>query len=177
MSYLPKLFTTGAIRETPRRIIERIADEVALPHPGPVTLVEAGAGMGEITEAILQKKGAADRLAYYAFEIDEEACAHLREQHPQVKVLGDSVFDFEQSIPEGVEVDYFISSIPLSFYKNDVIEPFLEKVKSRLKQGGKLVILFSAAWLLPVFKKHLPELKFEAFLTFPPYFLVVWEKT
>jgi phospholipid N-methyltransferase len=172
MSYLPKLFSTGAIRETPKKVLERIADEIT-PTPGAV-VIEFGAGMGEITDPVLQKLGT-DRLQYYAFEIDEESCSQLKEKFPEITVVSESALDFGQYIPAGTRADYIISSMPLSFFKNELLEPFLEAVKKRLKPDGKLIIIFSAAWLLRVCKKHFPTLRTQAFLTFPPYFMSVYE--
>ncbi|MDX5420952.1 MAG: methyltransferase domain-containing protein [Hymenobacteraceae bacterium] len=174
MNYLPKLFKTGAIRETPRRIIARIADEVSF-SPGPATVVELGAGLGEITKPVINKAKDKDKLSYFAFEIDEESCQHLRRHFPQVQVISESAFEFEENIPASADIDYFISSIPLSFYKKEMIEDFLEKAKARLKPDGKLIVLFSALWLIPIFKKHLPGMKLESFFTFPPYFVVVYK--
>lgn len=174
MNYLPKLFSTGAIRETPKKVLERITDEISPVTTHSPMIIEFGAGMGEITEPVLQKLGAATP-EYYAFEIDEESCSVLQEKLPQVRVLSQSALDFEQYIPQGVQADYIISSMPLSFFKNDVLEPFLERVKSRLRPDGKFLLIFSAAWMLPVYKKHFPELKTQAFLTFPPYFMSVYE--
>jgi phospholipid N-methyltransferase len=175
MNYLPKLFSTGAIRETPKKVLERIADEISPTTGHTPMVIEFGAGMGEITEPVLQKLAAAQGLDYYAFEIDEEPCAALKEKLPQVKVVQQSALDFEQFIPTGVQADYIISSMPLSFFKSDVLEPFLERVKARLKPDGKFILIFSAAWMLPVYKKHFPTLKTQAFLTFPPYFMSVFE--
>ena len=175
MNYLPKLFSTGAIRETPKKVLERIADEITPVSGHPPMIIEFGAGMGEITEPVLQKLGAREGLAYYAFEIDEEPCAALKEKLPAVRVIQQSALDFEQFIAPGAQADYIISSMPLSFFKSDVLEPFLEAVKKRLRPEGKFILIFSAAWMLPVYKKHFPSLKTQAFLTFPPYFMSVYE--
>ena len=171
MNYLAKILTSGAIRETPKRVIEAIANEVTITDQ--TIILEAGAGQGEITQAILDKNKDATDLTYYAFEIDEESCQHLSHNFPDIILKQNSVFDFEQYIPEEQQLDYFISSIPLSFYKNEVLDTFLEKVETRLKPGGKLIIIFTAAWLLPLFKKHFPHLISQTFLTFPPYFMIV----
>lgn len=173
MSYLPKLFSTGAIRKTPDRIIEKMASEVETLPPG-ATIIEAGAGMGEITEAVLRLADGKSLPDYYAYEIDPESCAHLKSRFPNIRVLQDSIFDFEKHLPPGASLDYFISSIPFSFYKNDLISAFLENVKLRLNDNGKVILLFTAAWLMPVFKKAFPHSQTEAFLTFPPYFLIVY---
>jgi|GEM_PF-1971382 len=172
MSYLPKLFSTGAIRKTPERIIHKIANEVE-GKDRVTTIVEAGVGMGEITEAVIARL-TSNNFHYYAFEIDEDSCEHLHQKFPQVNVVKESVFQFDDLLPPSEEIDYFISSIPFSFYKNDIIEAFLEKVKLHMKEDGKVIVLFTAAWLMPLFKKHFPGLQTEAFLTFPPYFLIVY---
>ncbi|MGI8599676.1 MAG: hypothetical protein ACR2KB_10500 [Chitinophagaceae bacterium] len=173
MSYLPKLFSTGAIRKTPDRVINKIADEVDFFNKE-TSIVEAGAGLGEITNAIQQKNISGKKLNYYAFEIDEDSCDHLKENFPSLTVLKESIFNFEDFLPPSGKLDYFISSIPLSFYKNDLITDFLEKVKLHLKDDGKIIILFTAAWLMPVLKKALPNSQTEGFLTFPPYFIIIY---
>jgi phospholipid N-methyltransferase len=173
MSYLPKLFSTGAIRKTPDRVITKIAEEVEIIEEE-TNIIEAGAGLGEITNVIQQNNTSGKKLNYYAFEIDEDSCHYLKENFPSITVLKESIFKFEDFIPPSQKLDYFISSIPLSFYKNDLITEFLQNVKLHLKDGGKIIILFTAAWLMPVLKKALPDAVSEGFLTFPPYFIIVY---
>ena len=174
MNYLAKLLTSGAIRETPKKVIECVADEIRFTEG--VVIMEAGAGQGEITKAILDRKQEASSFTYYAFEIDEESCQHLTETFPEITLMQQSVFDFEQHIPQHQQLDYFVSSIPLSFYKRETIEAFLEKVKQHLKPSGKVIIVFTAAWLMPLFKKEFPNLISQTFLSFPPYFMIVANK-
>jgi phospholipid N-methyltransferase len=175
MNYLAKLLTSGAIRETPKKVIECVADEIRFTEG--IVIMEAGAGQGEITKAILDRKQDTGTFTYYAFEIDDEACQYLSETFPQITLVQQSIFDFEQFLPDGQQqLDYFVSSIPLSFYKREGIEAFLEKVKQHLKPGGKAIIVFTAAWLMPLFKKQFPNLTSQTFLSFPPYFMIVAEK-
>lgn len=174
MNYLAKLLTSGAIRETPKKVIECVADEIQFTNS--TVIMEAGAGQGEITQAILDRKTNTTPLTYYAFEIDEEYSKHLSEAFPHITLIQQSIFDFEQYIPAAQQLDYFISSIPLSFYKRETIETFLVKVKSHLKPNGKVIIIFTAAWLMPVFRKQFPHLNSQTFFSFPPYFMIVAEK-
>lgn len=174
MNYLAKLLTSGAIRETPRKVIECVADEIHFSTG--ITIMEAGAGQGEITQAILERQQPNTPFTYYAFEIDEESCQHLSETYPQITLVQQSVFDFEQHLPAGQQFDYFVSSIPLSFYKRETIDAFLENVKQHLKPGGKVIIVFTAAWLMPLFKKQFPNLNSQTFFSFPPYFMIVATK-
>lgn len=171
MNYLAKLLTSGAIRETPKKVIESVAEEIQFTEG--VVIMEAGVGQGEITRAILERKQGIDSFTYYAFEIDEESCQHLIETFPDITVVQQSVFDFEQFLPKDQQLDYFVSSIPLSFYKRETIEAFLGKVKQYLKPMGKIIIIYTAAWLMPVFKKQFPHLTSQTFFSFPPYFMVV----
>lgn len=174
MNYLAKLLTSGAIRETPKKVIECVADEIHF--SAGITIMEAGAGQGEITQAILERHKQNIPFTYYAFEIDEEACQHLSASFPQITLVQQSVFDFEQHLPNNQQLDYFVSSIPLSFYKREAIETFLEKVKHHLKPSGKVIIVFTAAWLMPLFKKQFSKLSSQAFFSLPPYFMIVAEK-
>jgi len=174
MNYLAKLLTSGAIRETPKKVIECVADEIQ--SADGLLIMEAGAGQGEITQAILNRQKHDHSFNYFAFEIDDEACQHLSQLFPQINVIKQSVFDFEQHLPAGQQLDYFVSSIPLSFYKKETIEAFLQKVKQYLKPGGKVIIVFTAAWLMSLFKKQFPNLISQTFFSFPPYFMIVAEK-
>ena len=174
MSYLPKLFSTGAIRKTPDKVISKIAEEIEIEQDETI-IIEAGAGLGEITNAVQQRNISGKNLNYFAFEIDEESCNYLKDNFLNIKVFGNSVFNFEDVLPPSLKVDYFISSILLSFYKDDLINEFLEKIKLHLKDEGKIIILFTAAWLMPVLKKALPNSHTEGFLTFPPYFVIVYK--
>jgi len=173
MSYLKKIFSTGAIRKTPERIINRIADKVKF-FDG-VAIVEAGAGQGEITAALVTRNNGRD-MQYYAFEIDMQFCRSLVSAFPEITVLNTDVLKFEKELPNNQAIDYFISSIPLSFFKSEEIEVFCLNVSQSLKKGGSFIILFTAFWLIPILKRTLPEIKIESYFTFPPYFIGIYTK-
>lgn len=167
MNYFSKLFSTGAIRETPQKVIETLLKQVGN-HPVK-TVIEIGVGKGELTAALL--KNNLSFSDYYAFEIDDEACAHLHASFPQLTIKKTNAFDFANHLPPNQTVDLFISSIPLSFYPKMKIQSLLQTVKASLTEKGNVVIVFSAFWLIPVLKKQLPGGKLNTFFTFPPYFL------
>jgi phospholipid N-methyltransferase len=174
MNYLKKLFTTGAVRKTPRRVLNSIAREIA-PFKEGTLIIEAGVGLGEITGIVLKYKKEDAWIHYFAFEIDEAACIKLRQSMPQLQVVNESAFHFEQAIPPAAKIDYFISSIPLSFYTHEVLKKFISAIKSHMKQNGKVIIVFSAPWLIPFLGKQLPGLKVKPFFTFPLYFVGVYK--
>jgi phospholipid N-methyltransferase len=171
MNYLKKIISTGAVRKTPQRIIDKISQEVTQREN--TSIIEVGAGQGEITKALLNGAGKAD---YFAFEIDHDFYVKLRTAFPNIHVLKHDAFKFHevQGIP--ASVDYFVSSIPLSFYKQSEIETFCNHIKKHVKGGGKIIILFTAFWLIAPLKKALPGSRIEPFATLPPYFLAVYEK-
>lgn len=174
MNYLLKLYKTGAVRKTPDNIVNRIVSELHT-NESKVNIIELGAGKGEITSQVLQKLGQNKALDYYAFEIDEDACTYLKLEFPQVKISNQSAFDIAHETPQNFKADFIISSIPLSFYKKEKIKELLMGLERKLKERGKIIILFSAVWLIPTLKKQLRG-RLISFLTFPPYFLFVYTK-
>jgi phospholipid N-methyltransferase len=173
MNYFFKLFSTGAIRKTPKKVLDVIIAEINV-SPG-INIIEAGAGYGEITSGVIYKTGPQQTLNYYAFEIDEHACHRLVETFSNVHVHNTSALNFADTISTSIKADYFISSIPLSFYRHGVLKKFFDAVKGRMKQKGKIIIVFSAPWLIPFLRKQLPGLKVEVFFTFPLYFVGIYK--
>jgi phospholipid N-methyltransferase len=174
MNYLLKLYKTGAVRKTPDKIIDRITGELYSTE-NKVNIIELGAGRGEITSRVLQKLSNNKTLDYYAFEIDEEACTYLKLEFPQLKISNKSAFDIAHETPQNFKADFIISSIPLSFYKKEKIKELLMGLERKLKEHGKIIILFSAFWLIPLLKKQMNG-RVVSFPTFPPYFLFVYTK-
>jgi phospholipid N-methyltransferase len=171
MNYLTKLFRTGAVRKTPQRIISRIVSEVRQ-HTNP-TIIEIGAGQGEITKELVKKTGTSN---YFAFEIDIEFSTRLQSAFPGIHVLQHDALKFKEASGVPAAIDYFISSIPMSFYKQKDVEALCGQIRQQLKKGGKIIILFTAFWLIPVLKRALPGIDIEPFASIPPYFLAVYKK-
>lgn len=171
MNYVLKLFSTGAVRQTPERIIKRITEEV---DSSKRNFVELGSGKGEITASIIKKLPRNAKINYYAFEIEESFNTDLKEQFPKINVINESAFSFNDKIPSDIKIDYFLCSMPLSFYSNEEIQSLLESMKNRLSNGGKIIILFHAAWLKKLLKSCLPGAESYSYLSFPPYFLIIY---
>ncbi|MEJ7911840.1 MAG: rRNA adenine N-6-methyltransferase family protein, partial [Chitinophagaceae bacterium] len=109
MNYLKKIFSTGAVRKTPHSVISKI---VSLIKTGKkLSVVELGAGKGEITRAVINKIGTP--RSYLAFEIDVNYCARLSAEFAQINVIEKDAFLFQEDTQQQ---DLIISSIPLSFY-------------------------------------------------------------
>lgn len=174
MKYISRIFRTGAVRETPEKIIKKILSEID--KQGSVNIIEFGAGHGEITHPLAEQITKRPGIAYYAFEIDQNFSRLLQTSLPDVKVVSEDAFDFERTIPPGFKADYIISSLPLSFYPKPNLSRFLQSMLERLNTHGKIIILFHAFWLIPIFRKQLKSIRIHRFNTFPPYFLLVFAK-
>ena len=166
MNYLKKIFSTGAIRKTPSRILKKITSLIQTDKP--LSIMELGAGQGEITSAVINKIPAPK--TYLAFEIDKNYYQKLSVDFPQIKVMPYDAFAFNSHL-NGTKADLIISSIPLSFYKKEKIEKLLEAIQDALQPGGSFIIIFHAFWLLPMLRKKFPGNKVEVFVTLPVYFL------
>jgi len=174
MKYISSIFSTGAVRKTPKRIIKKILSEID--GDGGNGIIEFGSGKGEITAQLRQRsEGKMAKPPYYAFEIDERFAKELQSRLPDVDVISGDAFSFEHLIPDSFRPDYIISSIPLSFYPLTKRIEFIGRLKQRLNQNGKLIVLYHAFWLNSTFNKVIPGFKVRSFATIPPYFLMVYE--
>lgn len=172
MKYISRIFKTGAVRETPDKIIYKILSEVELRDT--VHILEFGAGKGEITQPLAEHTTNKQKIIYYAFEIDKNFSRLLQSLLPNIHVVSEDAFNFEKSVPSNFKADYIISSLPLSFYPKANLIHFLKSIRQRLNKNGKVIILFHAFWLIPFFKKQFKSCRIHRFNTFPPYFLLVF---
>jgi phospholipid N-methyltransferase len=174
MKYISRIFKTGAVRKTPSRVIRAILSEVkSADH---VHIIEFGAGQGEITKPLAEEIASRKDPVYFAFELDKNFSSLLKQDLQNVTVLAEDAFAYEDFIPDHFKADVIISSLPLSFYPRESLHQFLESLQLRLRQNGKLIILFHAFWLIPMFKRVFKAPGIRRFATFPPYFLLVFEK-
>jgi phospholipid N-methyltransferase len=171
MNYFSKLFSTGAIRETPKKVVGILLQQAGTSQID--TIVEVGAGKGELTQVLLKNNLP---LHYYAFEIDETACKSLKAKFPEIILRRQDAFDFNNQIAHNEKVGLFLSSIPLSFYSKSKINQLLTQAKNTLETDGKIIIIFSAFWLIPILKRQLLGGRLYSFFTFPPYFLLTYQK-
>jgi len=171
MKYLSRILRTGAVRKTPEKIIQQILTEINL--GGDMHILEFGAGNGEITQPLSQSL-IQHKMSYYAFEIDPTFSKQLRSLLPYIHVVSKDAFDFEKSIPNDFMADYIVSSMPLSFCSKPVLKGFLQNILKRLTENGKVIILFHAFWLIPLFRKQFRSCRIHRFNTLPPYFLLVF---
>jgi phospholipid N-methyltransferase len=169
MSYIKNIFRTGAVTKTPSRIIESILSEIELESAK--TVVEFGCGKGEITREILSDT----KIKLYGFETNQKFCNNLNREFTEADIFCFNAIVFNEKIPAEINIDYFICSFPLSFYSKAELHAMFSKMKERLANGGKIILLFHASWLIPALKKDFKNLKIKRFFHFPPYYLAVYK--
>jgi phospholipid N-methyltransferase len=172
MKYIFSIFSTGAVRKTPKRIIDKILAEI---DPQKTNVIEFGAGKGEITERMVRLHSNKLPVDYYAFEIDEKFAVSIQNSLPEIKVFKENAFHFDEYIPSDFRPDYIICSMPLSFYSRVKISSLLQKMKERLGENGKIIVLFHAFWLIPILRRRFKKAVIHRFATLPPYFLLVFD--
>lgn len=176
MSYLSRIFRTGAVRKTPKRIIRRILSE--LPDTSSLRLLEFGAGKGEISlpiDAMMQAKS--DPTARFdAIELEADFAVELQKQLQKGRVVEGNALDFEQLIGYEGLYDVIVSSMPLSFFSRPELKDLLARMQQKLAPGGKILILYHAGWLTKHFRSELPDGAIVRFFTLPPYFLYSYQK-
>ncbi len=122
-----------------------IAAKVDISRPGLV--VELGPGTGVVTEALLARGVAPDRL------VTIEACSYfaqlLRERLPQVTVIEGDAFAFEQYLPQGSQIAAIVSGIPLLLFPAARRQMLIERGLAVQGQGGAFIQL-SYGWLPPI---------------------------
>ncbi len=132
--------TSGSIRPSSKYLIKKCLQHVDFESAK--VILEFGVGDGCITEEILTKVNPSCRVI--ALEINENLCEYSRERFKAFENLElhcASAFDFDALLLElGVEkVDYIISSLPLSLFKQNEIESLFDKVPTYLSEEGAFI--------------------------------------
>ena len=150
--------TSGSIRPSSKYLIKKCLQHVDFAQAK--VILEFGVGDGCITEEILKKVNPGCRII--ALEINENLCDYSRErfkEHKNLELHCASAFDFDELLKElGVDnVDYIISSLPLSLFKQAEIEGLFEKVPNFLSEEGAYIqyqyTLGKYVYLKKVFEK------------------------
>lgn len=132
--------TSGTISPSSKFLIKNCLKGLKL-NKAKVVL-EFGPGNGCITEALLSKIGNNTQL--YSFEINpkfHEFCKNKFQENENIHVIKESALEFEKILnSENItEVDYIISSLPLSFFKNHEISTLFQEISNYLTSEGRFV--------------------------------------
>jgi phosphatidylethanolamine/phosphatidyl-N-methylethanolamine N-methyltransferase len=126
----------GAIFPSSPALAEAIAREIA-PNAGPV--LEIGPGTGVVTEAILARGVAPERLTL--LEYDEDMAQHLAARYPKARVFQGDAFDLDATLGpvNGSPFAAIVSGIPLLNHAMSRRQAFMAELASRMMPGAPLI--------------------------------------
>lgn len=140
-----------------------MAEKVDPLRPGLV--VELGAGTGVVTEALVARGIAADRLLVI------EYCAYfaglLKERFPQATIIQGDAFAFERHLPQGAKVSAVVSGVPLLNFPVWRRKFLIDRGLAVQDAGGRFIQL-SYGWKPPIDPGRRELTKSIVWRNFPP---------
>lgn len=146
-NWIGRPLTTGAVSPSGKALTRLMASFVDPLDPRPV--VELGPGTGVVTQALLERGVAPERL--YSIEYNSDFCALLRHRFPGVNIVQGDAYDFNATLKDRVEgeISAVVSSLPLFTRPTDQRRALILEALSRMPVGRPL-IQFSYALVPPV---------------------------
>lgn len=168
VAFTKNLRTTGAFYETSKYVVNKISKFVLNTHAQ--TIIEYGAGHGNITRGILFKMHPNSRL--YAFEINKQFCETLKEiEDDRLIIINASANDVDQHLLESNSVDCIVSSLPFTFITNNDKKQILAKSHNLLKKGHHMTQVLYSSMHLKFFSLFFVECKSNITMNFPPAYI------
>lgn len=165
LAFTKNLRTTGAFYETSKFVVNKISKFVSNNHIQ--TIIEYGAGHGNITRGILSKMHPHSRL--YAFEINKKFCETLREiKDDRLIIINDSACEVDKHLVQSNSVDCIISSLPFTFITNEDKKKILTKSHYLLKKEHYITQVLYSSMHLKFFSFFFTECKSRVVMNFPP---------
>ena len=137
----------GAVVPSGPALSRAIAAALGPECNGPV--LELGPGTGSLTQAILERGIAPERLTLVEF--DGEMAAHLAHRFPRVQVLQGDAFNLDHTLGARFKEPFagIVSGLPLLNFPIPSRRAYMEGLASRLVPGGHIV-QFSYGMQAPV---------------------------
>jgi phosphatidylethanolamine/phosphatidyl-N-methylethanolamine N-methyltransferase len=125
----------GSVAPSSRFLVRKMVAHLDLKHAKVV--VELGPGEGCITREIVKRLGPDTHL--FVFEMNTQFVEEfLLFDNPHVHVINDSAEHIRKYVEEAgfTQVDYIISSLPLTIFPVELKEKIISEAVSLLKAGG-----------------------------------------
>ncbi|HLY07277.1 MAG TPA: rRNA adenine N-6-methyltransferase family protein [Rhizomicrobium sp.] len=137
----------GAIAPSSPALARKIAQQVDPAVPG--TVLELGPGTGVVTDALLARGIAIERLI--AVEADPDLAQLMRERFPALRVVEGDAFDLDRTLPLDASgpLAATISGLPLLNFPHDKRRALILSALDRMPAGGPFV-QFSYGFTAPV---------------------------
>ena len=146
-SWLERPLVTGAVTPSSKLLARTMASYVDPRVPGPV--IELGPGTGPVTQALVRRGLAQDRLVLV--EYNPEFCKLLKRKFPRAAIVQGDAYDIRDSVGEalGEPAAAIVSSLPLF---NKPLEQRLELLSEAqaLLRPGAPFIQFTYAVVPPI---------------------------
>lgn len=132
LQFTKNIFTTGAVAQTSREVEVEITK--FLDDSKDMVIVEFGLGHGNITKEILNKISKNSKV--YSFEVNEEFCDYVNKEidDDRLEIVNDGAENIFKHVKE--EVDFFVSSIPITLFSKEKTELILKQSYKVLKPGA-----------------------------------------
>jgi len=126
----------GALMPSSPALAEAIARQV---DPEAGLVLEIGPGTGVVSEAILARGVAPERLTLV--EYDEDMAQHLAARFPKAHVIQGDAFDLDRTLGPRYSAPFaaIVSGIPLLNHSMARRQAFLEGLAKRLMPGGPII--------------------------------------
>jgi phosphatidylethanolamine/phosphatidyl-N-methylethanolamine N-methyltransferase len=125
----------GAIAPSSPALARAIAREIDPSVAGPV--LELGPGTGVVTEALIERGIAAERIT--AIEYDPDFARLVSQRFPKVHVVRGDAFDLTKTLGDGEPFAGIVSGLPLLNHPIERRHALIEGALMRLKPGAPYV--------------------------------------
>jgi phospholipid N-methyltransferase len=171
LKFTLNLPTTGALFQTTKSAANEVCKYIE--QDKIQTIIELGAGHGNITHVILKKMNQNSKL--YVFEINADFCKILHKiKDDRLIIVNDSAERFDYYVKN--KVDCIISTLPLTFIQNSIISTILTKCKLQLIENGKISQILYSTFHLKKYKAIFSKVSFHTNLSLPIEFIYHCEK-
>ncbi len=146
-SWLERPLLTGAVTPSGKYLARTMAEYVDPRLPGPV--VELGPGTGPVTEALVRRGVAEDRLVLVEFNPD--FCKLLKKRFPRAVIVQGDAYDITRTL-EGVLAEpaaAFVSSLPLFTKPVEMRRALLGEIQALMRPHAPFV-QFTYAMVPPI---------------------------
>ena len=146
-SWLERPLVTGAVTPSGKMLARTMASYVDPRVPGPV--IELGPGTGPVTDALVRRGVAPDRLVLVEFNPD--FCKLLQRRFPKARIVRGDAYDIRRTLDGLLEepAAATISSLPLFTKPPETRIDLLEAVQDLMRPGAPF-IQFTYAMVPPI---------------------------
>ncbi|MFL5457851.1 MAG: class I SAM-dependent methyltransferase [Myxococcales bacterium] len=152
-SWLERPLVTGAVTPSGRMLARTMASYVDPRVPGPV--IELGPGTGPVTDALVRRGIAQDRLILV--EYNREFCRLLKRRFPKATIIQGDAYDLPETLQDSVfeKASATVSSLPLFTKPMDIRLELLKAAQEAMHPNAPFVqFTYAVVPPIPAKSKH-----------------------